>query len=80
MNKENSTKIWKLILETGDYLKDKLPELEKPTTLFWIVGSEPDISFMPIKIVGEKPKKVNNHLDSIYAPEDDWEKIWSGGL
>ena len=62
------------------YLKDKLPELEKPTTLFWIVGSEPDISFMPIKIVGEKPKKVNNHLDSIYAPEDDWEKIWSGGL
>ena len=25
MNKENSAKLWKLIQETGDYLKDKLP-------------------------------------------------------
>ena len=25
MNKENSVKLWKLIQETGDYLKDKLP-------------------------------------------------------
>ena len=25
VNKENSAKLWKLIQETGDYLKDKLP-------------------------------------------------------
>ena len=25
MNTENSAKLWKLIQETGDYLKDKLP-------------------------------------------------------
>ena len=25
MNKENSAKLWKLIQETGDYLKNKLP-------------------------------------------------------
>ena len=25
MNNENSAKLWKLIQETGDYLKDKLP-------------------------------------------------------
>ena len=25
MNSENSAKLWKLIQETGDYLKDKLP-------------------------------------------------------
>ena len=25
MNKENAAKLWKLIQETGDYLKDKLP-------------------------------------------------------
>ena len=26
MNKENTSKIWKLIQETGDFLKDKLPD------------------------------------------------------
>ena len=26
MNKENASKIWKLIQETGDYLKGKLPD------------------------------------------------------
>ena len=26
MNKENASKLWALIQETGDYLKDKLPE------------------------------------------------------
>ena len=26
MNKENASKIWKLIQETGDFLKDKLPD------------------------------------------------------
>ena len=26
MNKENSIKLWKLIQQTGDYLKDKLPD------------------------------------------------------
>ena len=26
MHKENSTKIWKIIVAAGDYLKDKLPD------------------------------------------------------
>ena len=26
MNKENASKIWKLIQETGDFLKEKLPD------------------------------------------------------
>ena len=26
MNKENSTKLWKIIQEAGDYLKSKLPD------------------------------------------------------
>ncbi len=26
MNKENANKLWKLILETGDFLKGKLPD------------------------------------------------------
>ena len=26
MNKDNASKIWKLIQETGDFLKDKLPD------------------------------------------------------
>ena len=26
MNEENKKKIWKKIIETGDYLKNKLPE------------------------------------------------------
>ncbi len=26
MNKENSVKLWKLIQEAGDYLKEKLPD------------------------------------------------------
>ena len=26
MNKENAIKLWKLIQETGDFLKDKLPD------------------------------------------------------
>ncbi len=26
MNKDNSTKLWKLIQEAGDYLKNQLPE------------------------------------------------------
>ena len=26
MNKENTSKLWKLIQETGDFLKDKLPD------------------------------------------------------
>ena len=26
MNKENSTKLWKIIQEAGDYLKGKLPD------------------------------------------------------
>ena len=26
MNKENASKLWKIIQEAGDYLKNKLPE------------------------------------------------------
>ena len=26
MHKENSTKLWKIIVDAGDHLKDKLPE------------------------------------------------------
>ena len=26
MNKENASRLWKLIQETGDFLKDKLPD------------------------------------------------------
>ena len=26
MNKENANKLWKIIQEAGDYLKDKLPD------------------------------------------------------
>ncbi|PPR44283.1 MAG: hypothetical protein CFH18_00987 [Alphaproteobacteria bacterium MarineAlpha5_Bin8] len=26
MNKENASKLWKIILQAGDYLQDKLPE------------------------------------------------------
>ena len=70
MNKDNASKIWKLIQETGDFLKDKLPDHPnhpKGRNPYAHVALEVKIHFgMTYKdISDEKFNDVINYLEEI---------------
>ncbi len=67
MNKENASKIWKLIQETGDFLKGKLPDHPKGRNPYAHVALEVKNHFgMTYKdIPDEKFNEVINYLEEI---------------
>ena len=77
MNKENATKLWKMIQDTADYLRDQKYTLPHTTPHYFTLGYADNLKFIknkshkdslktPLKLANKLPTKEINQMACIH--------------